>query len=163
MTSVAPLRRVTQQEWSACVGGSSVALYLIHGAHHVWPPRGPGAPNEYSASAAVWAFLSAHRAASRSLSASEASVSSVRGRLAGTQLRIRATVRAAEPVTISAMLAPLATGTRAKNIRLTRPGVHTISLDWTLPAGASIGAYSLSLLLRDRYGRTRRVITPLAP
>jgi poly(3-hydroxybutyrate) depolymerase len=44
--------------WRNCAGASAVALYIVHGAGHVWPPYGPGAPQDYSASAAVWSFVS---------------------------------------------------------------------------------------------------------
>jgi polyhydroxybutyrate depolymerase len=54
---------VIEQTWPACRGGTAVALYKIQGAVHVWPPYGTGAPTNYPTSEAVWAFLSAHRAA----------------------------------------------------------------------------------------------------
>jgi poly(3-hydroxybutyrate) depolymerase len=59
--SVRQVSSVRQQTWTACTAGTTVALYVVHGAGHVWPPFGTGAPSDYSASEAVWAFLSSHR------------------------------------------------------------------------------------------------------
>ena len=53
---------VQQTTWTSCKAGAAVALYVVQGAGHVWPPIGIGAPRDYSASEAVWAFLSAHAA-----------------------------------------------------------------------------------------------------
>ena len=54
---------VIERTWTSCRDGTAVALYMIQGAVHVWPPYGTGAPTNYPTSEAVWAFLSAHRAA----------------------------------------------------------------------------------------------------
>lgn len=60
-TSTRQVSTVREEVWRSCADGSAVALYIVQGASHVWPPYGDGAPKDYSASAAVWSFLSAFR------------------------------------------------------------------------------------------------------
>jgi polyhydroxybutyrate depolymerase len=54
--------------WTDCSNGSAVGLSVVVGGTHIWPgPRlGSSSPDgRYAASAAIWAFFSAHRAGSK--------------------------------------------------------------------------------------------------
>lgn len=154
-----PLPVVTQQTWTSCADGSSVALILVQGAAHVWPPIGVGAPPNYSASQAVWAFLSPHRAAPSSLSASDAKLLSLRASPAsGRRTSFTATLRVSEPLTVTASLA---SGSPRKAIHLYKVGPRTVTVAWTF-AISTHGSYRVVVTLRDSYGRTRRVTRSVA-
>ena len=120
----------------------------------MWPPYGVGAPTNYSASLAVWAFLSSHTGAPLSLTTSDAKLISIRASpSASGRTKFTATLRVAEPLTVTATLA---SGTPQKTIRLYRVGPRTVSVSWTFPAGSQ-RSFQVVLILRDAYGRTRRV------
>jgi polyhydroxybutyrate depolymerase len=155
VAATAPLPVVSQQVWSACTDRSAVSLVLVQGGHHIWPPYGPGAPTNYSASLTVWSFLSSHTAAPLSLTTSDARLVSLRAsptRRGAT--RFTATLRVAEPLTVVATLG--SSQARRRTIYLTRLGPRTVTVSWSfhVPAGRS---YRVALTFRDSYGRTRRV------
>jgi polyhydroxybutyrate depolymerase len=154
VTATTPLPVVSQQVWSACTDGSAVSLILVQGAHHVWPPYGTGAPTNYSASQAVWAFLSSHTGAPVSLTTSEAKLMSVRAGASGSGTKFTATLRVAEPLTVVATLG--SSQTPRRTIYLTRLGRRTVTVSWSFH-GASGRSYRVVLTFRDSYGRTRRV------
>ncbi|MDQ6817953.1 MAG: hypothetical protein M3018_11200, partial [Actinomycetota bacterium] len=71
----------------------------------------------------------------------------------GGRTRFTATLRVSEPLTV---VATLRSGSPRRTIHLTRFGVRSVSVSWTLPVGAR-RSYHVVLMLRDSYGRTRRV------
>lgn len=149
-----PLPAVSQQVWSDCTDGSAVSLIIVKGAKHVWPPYGPGAPPSYSASAAVWAFLSAHTGAPLTLTGSDARVLSLRAAaIGGGRVRFTAKLHVAEPLTV---VASLASGSSPRAVHLAAPGQRNVTVSWTFVA-ARRSSYHLLLTLRDSYGRVRRV------
>ncbi len=159
VSAARPLQVVSQQTWSLCADASAVSLVLLQGAAHVWPPIGAGAPANYSASRAVWAFLSAHRAAPSSLTASDAKLLSLRVRpAAGGRTRLVATLRISEPLTVAASLASRSS---PKTIRYYKLGPRTVTAAWAF-SGGSHGHHRVVLTLRDSYGRTRQFTRTVA-
>jgi polyhydroxybutyrate depolymerase len=153
VTAASPLPAVSQQVWTACADGSAVSLILIQGAHHVWPPNGLGAPLNYSASEAIWAFLSAHTAAPVSLTTSDAKLLSLRAHTRSSgRTRFTATLRVAEPLSI---VATLGSGSAQRTIHLTRIGQRTVTVSWSFAVARR--SYRVVLTLRDPYGRTRTI------
>jgi polyhydroxybutyrate depolymerase len=152
VSALRPVQVVSQQTWGVCADGSAVSLVLLQGAAHVWPPIGVGAPANYSASQAVWAFVSAHRASPSSLSASDAKLLSLRSYPArGRRTRLIATLQISEPLTVSASLA-----SRSKATYFYKLGPRTVTATWTF-AVRSRGHRRVVLTLRDFYGRARQV------
>ena len=154
VSAVRPLRVVSQHTWTVCADGSAVSLILVQGAAHVWPPAGVGAPTGYSASQAVWAFLSSRRAAPSSLTPSDARLLSLRAsRAPGGGTRLTATLRVSEPLTVTASLA---SGSPRRAFYFHRSGSRAVTASWTLAVGAH-GHHRVVLTLRDSYGRTRQL------
>ena len=87
---------VEQETWSACTDGSVVAEYIVHGAGHVWPPIGTGAPSDYSASEAVWAFFSNLHAAPLTIG-KDATAGPIVVKRSGKKRTITATISLKEP------------------------------------------------------------------
>jgi polyhydroxybutyrate depolymerase len=155
VTATAPLPVVSQEVWSACTDRSAVSLILVQGAHHVWPPYGVGAPTNYSASLAVWAFLSSHTGAPLSLTTTDAKLMSIRASpSASGRTKLTATLRVAEPLTIVATLG--SSQTPPRTTYLTRLGQRTVTVSWSFRIG-SRRSYRVVLTFQDAYGRTRRV------
>jgi polyhydroxybutyrate depolymerase len=145
---VQPIPAVDQKTWTSCIDGSAVALYVIHGAQHVWPPFGVGAPNLYSASVAVWNFFRAHKAAPTTPGARGFSFQAdQRGRTR----TVVVTFRSTESVIVTETLA-------AKNRRLTRAsfvinqaGRSQVTL--TIPPKTKAGTYTVTTTVVDSFGR----------
>jgi polyhydroxybutyrate depolymerase len=142
---------VSQQTWSSCTDGSAVGLYVIHGADHVWPPYGVGAPQNYPTSEEVWAFLSAHRAAPSHLSASDAKLLSLRVSLGGRSRAVMSKFRLDETVTIGVQIGTVRDPVARKTFTH-RNGAH-VPLRLTLPPATKAGSYEAVFTIRDSYGR----------
>jgi hypothetical protein len=141
---------VLQQTWSGCVNGSAVALYLVQGAGHVWPPYGPGAPTNYSASAAIWKFFSNIQAAPTSagaVSISSLQVSVQKHRHART---IVASFTLGEAVKIVETLAGRIPVHGSFSLATSGRPVSQLSV----PRGVKAGKYTLTFAISDSYGRT---------
>lgn len=151
---------VLQQTWTACTDRSAVGLYVIEGGGHDWPPFGPGAPPDYSASAAIWAFFAAHPADPRPL-ASEVKLlgAHVQGTSGGRT--VVASFSVAESMMAQQVLKSGRTTVAVRRFRLSRPLSKTT---WLVPKSLASGRYSLQLALTDFYGRrlvlSRVVVLP---
>jgi polyhydroxybutyrate depolymerase len=139
---------VLQQTWTSCTDRSAVALYVVQGAQHVWPPYGVGAPQDYPASEAVWAFLSAHTAAPNRPSAS---VTSLRVRTVGRKRDLVAKFRLGEAVTLHEALLLRGRTLASKTFRLAAGAGRNTTL--VSPQTARAGQYTLSFRCTDSYGR----------
>ncbi len=144
---------VTQQTWTSCTDGTSVGLYTIQGAGHVWPPYGTGAPQDYPTSEAVWSFLSAHSAAPLSFSASEASLLSLRVTRVRRSRTAVAKFRLHEPLTVAETIGPHLSRPVRKTFQDKHPSLAQLSL--SIPTRVSAGSYNDVIALQDSYGRTR--------
>jgi polyhydroxybutyrate depolymerase len=140
---------VLQQTWTDCTDGSAVGLYVIKGGGHDWPPYGVGSPTDYPASAAIWAFLSAHRAASTSLSG-DAKLSSPPVVQVGDKRMAVSIFRLGESV---ALTETLFAGHRSVATHTARLAKGRSRVAWIVPAQLKAGRYSLELLLQDMYRR----------
>jgi polyhydroxybutyrate depolymerase len=154
-TSQAPgptIRRI----WTGCADGSAVGLNVVEGGGHTWPgPQlGSSTPDgRYGASAAIWAFFAAHRAGS--LRNPDGRLSSVRVKLGRRTRQVEMTLSLGERLAIRAALSRNRRRIGVVRRSLT-PGdaVHVLL---RVPHTAGAGPYSLSILLRDAYGRTLRL------
>jgi polyhydroxybutyrate depolymerase len=140
---------VLQQTWTACTDGSAVGLYVIEGGGHDWPPYGVGSPTNYSASAAIWAFFSAHRASSTSLSG-DAKLSSPPMVRVGDKRTVVSTFRLDESVALHETLLAGHSSVATHTARLDK---GTPRVAWVVPDQLNAGRYSLRLILQDTYGR----------
>jgi polyhydroxybutyrate depolymerase len=154
-----PVAVVTQETWSSCTNGSSVGLYVIHGADHVWPPYGLGAPQNYPTSEEVWAFLSAHRAAPKALTSSEAKLLSVRVSLIGRNRTVMSKFRVDEMVTIDEKIGTAGNTVVRKTFTLHAGALAPLRLQ--LPRAAKAGSYQDVFAIRDSYGRKLSVTRTL--
>ncbi len=140
---------VLQQTWTACTDGSAVGLYVIHGGGHDWPPYGDGSPTNYSASAAIWAFFSAHRASPTSLSG-DAKLNSVRVVRTGRKRAVVSSFRFGELVGVQETLLA---GHRSVASSTTHASKGTFKLTLAVRSQVNSGHYSLQMVLLDTYGR----------
>jgi polyhydroxybutyrate depolymerase len=142
-----------EELWSGCADGSSVGLNVVAGGGHVWPGTrlGPSSPDgRYEASAAIWAFLSVHRAGSASKP--DARLLSARAVLTRSMREVILTVRVGEPLSVRASLSSRGRTVGAVRSSLTRGGaIHVIV---GVARRARGGRYSLHVGLGDAYGRT---------
>jgi polyhydroxybutyrate depolymerase len=154
---------VLQQTWTACTDGSAVGLYVIKGGGHDWPPVGAGSPTNYSASAAIWAFFSAHRASPTSLS-SDAKLSSPPVVLAVGHRTVVTTFHVGELVSVRETLL---LGHRSLATDQTRLDKGTRTVTWVLSSQIRAGRYALRLVLVDAFGRrltvTQTIRLPTPP
>jgi hypothetical protein len=133
-----------------------VGLNVVVGGGHIWPDPRLGSSNpdgRYDASAAIWAFFAAHRAGS--LRNPDARLSSLRVKLGRRTREVVLTLSLGERLTIRAALSRNRRRIGVVRRSLT-PGdaVHVLL---RVPHTAGAGPYSLSILLRDAYGRTLRL------
>jgi polyhydroxybutyrate depolymerase len=142
--------------WTGCADGSAVGLNVVVGGGHIWPgPQlGSSTPDgRYGASAAIWAFFAAHRAGS--LRNPDARLSSVRVKLGRPTREVELTLSLGERLTIRAALSRNRRSVGVVRRSLT-PG-DAVHVMLQVPHNARAGAYSLSILLTDAYGRTLRL------
>jgi polyhydroxybutyrate depolymerase len=148
---------VEQETWSACTDGSVVAEYIVHGAGHVWPPIGTGAPSDYSASEAVWAFFSNLRAAPLTIGR-DATAGPIVVKRSGKKRTVTATISLKEPATVTETF-----GTThsliASKVVLAKAGRLLASL--SLPTATKGGTYAVSVAVVDSYGRKLTVTHPV--
>ena len=142
---------VSEETWSSCTDGSTVGLYIIHGAAHVWPPYGPGAPLNYPTSEEVWAFLSAHSAAPSHLSSSDVKLLSVRVRVIGRNQAVVSKFHLGEKVTIDEEIGSARNAAARKTFTLDAGAVTVLRLALALRTRA--GTYQDVFKIRDSYGR----------
>jgi polyhydroxybutyrate depolymerase len=140
---------VVQQTWNACTDGSAVALYVIKGGGHDWPPIGAGSPTDYSASAAIWAFFSAHRATPTSIS-SDAKLTAPPGVHPGAKRTLMSDFHLGEPVAVQETLLA---GHRSVATHAARLAKGSSKLAWLMPGQLQAGRYLLRMVLQDAYGR----------
>jgi polyhydroxybutyrate depolymerase len=150
-SSTTQVTTVLQQNWTGCVNGSAVALYLVQGAGHVWPPYGPGAPSNYSASQAIWSFFSNIQAAPTTAAGTVA----IRSLQVSVQKRhfkrtVIVSFGLAEPVTIVEMLA----GHRLVHASFKLAAGVTARSQLPVPRWIKRGRYTLTFAVTDAYGRT---------
>jgi polyhydroxybutyrate depolymerase len=149
VTQSGQVSTVSQQTWGACTDGSAVALYIVHGAGHVWPPIGAGAPQDYSASEAVWAFFAAHRAAPRTVGAK---LTSVRVMRKGKSRAVVSSFRLGEPVTVVETIARGHRTLLRKVFQLQR-GANNVAANLAVPHSVGAGRYTIGVAIGDQYGR----------
>jgi polyhydroxybutyrate depolymerase len=153
---------VSAQSFSHCRDGSGVSLYVIQGGTHQWPRGGSAGPDgSFDAAQAVWAFFAAHPGSSSTrIPASLRSVQiSQRG-------RTRSVTAALALDGGASAAAGLSRGGRTAASTHAHLAGRTTSLSLAVPAGASAGAYVLTIRLTDPYGRhltlTRSLALPAA-
>ena len=135
----------------------------MHGAGHVWPPVGTGAPSDYSASEAVWAFFSGLRAAPLNIG-TDASVSSIAVKQSGSKRTVITTVSLKEPTMISSTFGTTRTRLASK-VYLGNASRFVANL--SIPSATKGGTYLVTISIADTYGRklsvSRRVRVPSPP
>jgi polyhydroxybutyrate depolymerase len=145
---------VQQETWTGCTDGSAVALYIIQGAHHVWPPYGEGAPQDYSASAAVWSFLSQFRSTPTGLTGADARLGGVRTKTQGGNRLVLVSLALSEPLTATlVLLRPRGFRPRQRTV-LSQVGASRPTVQLKIPGWVRAGKYRLSVTLTDTYGRS---------
>jgi polyhydroxybutyrate depolymerase len=142
---------VSQSTWSSCPDGSAVGLYIIHGAAHVWPPYGVGAPQNYPTTEEVWAFLSAHPAARSQLSSSDVKLLSVPVSAAHRTRTVTSKFRVGETLTIDEEIGPTRHPIAHKTFAVHQGAPARLKL--TLPPRTKGGTYQDVFTIRDPYGR----------
>jgi poly(3-hydroxybutyrate) depolymerase len=150
-----------QTTWNHCNGGASVGEYVVQGGTHRWPgsPGSVGGDGQYSASPAIWNFLSQHRSgASPPLSAS---ISSLRVR-GGRSRQVRVTLRALAETSVVVMVT-LGTLRHVIASKKFRPASgKSVPMVLAVPKRTKRGRYRLKLGLQDSYGRTLTIVRTIS-
>ncbi|MDQ6605515.1 MAG: alpha/beta fold hydrolase [Actinomycetota bacterium] len=144
---------VTFEIWSSCVDSSSVALTYVGGGLHNWPggPTITAKPDpyskRYSASQAIWAFLSPHTLSPTKLAGSLLSVKATGGK----RRTIAATFQLAESVDVTAALRGRGHTFRFRTAALRAGAAKQLRI--RVPLSTAGGRYSIKLTIVDSYGR----------
>lgn len=143
--------------WGPCNAGSSVGLYVVQGGTHTWPYQGQAnnpltASNpdaQFDASAAIWAFLSAHHASPMSASVVLQKLSAI-GKRSSRAVAARFHL-GEQPVTARLTVSAGRRQLAAKRLQLrgTSPQIQV-----KLPPRTGPGRYSVTVVLTDSYART---------
>src|SRR4051794_5029832 len=150
-TTVGP---VNERAWSQCDDASGVAEYVIQGGTHLWPPA-KGADRYVNASQTIWAFFSAHPAASATAPSVE--LSSVGVRHSGVRRWVRIAMRVDEnAVVLKARLSERSRPVASQVFDLSRGAGRQAIL--SVPEKARQGRYKLTLVFSDRYGRRMTIV-----
>jgi hypothetical protein len=141
------------QTWSSCSGGSAVRLVVIQGGHHTWPYLAPpgaaasGNPDaQFSASQAIWAFLSAHRLESIGAAVR---LSSLRVKKTGHQRAVVASFGLDEPVSVRVTVGSHKLA--SKQFKLARGAQMQVTVK--VPGRSKAGQYTVTFVILDSYGR----------
>jgi polyhydroxybutyrate depolymerase len=149
-----------QTTWSQCNGGASVGEYVVNGGTHRWPgsPGSVGGDGQYSASPAIWNFLSPHRSGSSKLSASVSSLSVRGGR--SRQVRVTLSALAETSVVVAVTLSTLRHVIASKKFR--PASGKSVPMVLAVPKRTKRGRYRLKLGLRDSYGRSLTIVRAIS-